>query len=336
VVVLPLLRNEGLAGLLEVFSSRAGGFGERDEITLEALGRRVLKNLERAREVSFASSAGSAGVQANRSEKMHPAAGASELKDPRDASATMNIDEIPAESLGRSPRTGVDVVTYALGAAVVACAVLLAILVGLRVSSPKIAATNGTAPATSAAVVEPGGGDQGGAGQIAGALGSNAVAPPAANSMVSVGDKKNVSGASTVAGRVKDNVPPAGSLLVYEDGKEIFRRMPDANGTGVRKDEGGVQRASAVEPVAEGSLVYRVEPEYPEAARRQNMQGAVALDVRIGGDGGVQDVKVVSGERMLADAAIAAVKQWKFKPRLVQGQPVEMESKITLYFKMPE
>jgi len=62
-----------------------------------------------------------------------------------------------------------------------------------------------------------------------------------------------------------------------------------------------VQRASAVESAGiveispeatEGSLLHRVEPEYPEEARRQRIQGAVALDVRIGRDGAVQDVKV--------------------------------------------
>ena len=165
---------------------------------------------------------------------------------------------------------------------------------------------------------------------MASALGGSAVAPSAAvdaaNSTASVAGKKDAT---------SDKVAPAGSLLVYEDGKEIFRMMP-GDAAGVQKREGGVQRASAVEPAGEDRLLYRVEPEYPEAARRQGMQGAVALDVRIGRDGAVQEVKVVSGERLLADAAIAAVKQWKFKPRLLQGQAAEMESRVTLYFRMPE
>jgi len=78
-----------------------------------------------------------------------------------------------------------------------------------------------------------------------------------------------------------------------------------------------------------------VEPEYPEEARQQRIQGAVALDVRIGRDGAVQDVKVVSGHRLLADAAIAAVKQWRFKPRMEAGRPVEMQTRVTLNFRMP-
>ena len=328
VVVLPLLRNDQLAGLLEVFSARAGAFDQRDEIRLEALAARVLKNLEFAREASSVSTAASPGAEVDDSEKVLPAVAASELEDSRKESATVNIeDEMAAESFG--PRSGVDVVTYALGAAVVACAVLLATLVGVRMSSRKMAAGQGTAPPNPAAVA-PGGAAQGGAAQVASALGGSAVAPSAAvdaaNSTASVAGKKDAT---------SDKVAPAGSLLVYEDGKEIFRMMP-GDAAGVQKREGGVQRASAVDPAGEDRLLYRVEPEYPEAARRQGMQGAVALDVRIGRDGAVQEVKVVSGERLLADAAIAAVKQWKFKPRLLQGQAAEMESRVTLYFRMPE
>ena len=86
---------------------------------------------------------------------------------------------------------------------------------------------------------------------------------------------------------------------------------------------------------AEGSLLQRVEPEYPEEARQQRIQGAVVLDVRIGRDGAIEDVKLVSGQPLLANAAIAAVKQWRFKPRTQKGQPVEMQTRVTLNFRMP-
>jgi protein TonB len=130
-------------------------------------------------------------------------------------------------------------------------------------------------------------------------------------------------------------------LLVYENGKEVFRMPPAAQGDSASGSENGVERAAELEPagtaadIAEGSVLHRVEPEYPEAARQQRMQGPVVLDVRIGRDGSVQDVNVVSGQRVLADAAIAAVKQWRFKPRVQQGQPVEMQTRVTLSFKMP-
>ena len=113
------------------------------------------------------------------------------------------------------------------------------------------------------------------------------------------------------------------------------------SGSGVNGSE--VRRASSIEPVgvlelspqvAEGNLVYRVEPEYPKEARERQMQGSVVLDVRMGRDGAVQAVNLVSGQALLADAAIVAVKQWRFKPRLVKGQPVEMQTKVMLNFRL--
>ena len=54
----------------------------------------------------------------------------------------------------------------------------------------------------------------------------------------------------------------------------------------------------------------------------------------MGRDGAVQAVNLVSGQALLADAAIVAVKQWRFKPRLVKGQPVEMQTKVMLNFRL--
>jgi protein TonB len=85
---------------------------------------------------------------------------------------------------------------------------------------------------------------------------------------------------------------------------------------------------------AESSLIHRVEPEYPEAARDQQLQGAVVLDIHIGQDGAVEDVKLVSGEPLLADAAVAAVKQWRFQPRSIDGAPAEMQTTVTLNFRL--
>lgn len=118
-----------------------------------------------------------------------------------------------------------------------------------------------------------------------------------------------------------------------------------AKGTGATRTEGTVvQPAYAVEAagipqvsaeVAEGSLLYRVEPDYPEEARQQQMQGTVVLDVHIGQDGSVQQVTRVSGLPPLAQAATRAVQQWRFKPRLVSGRPAEMQTRITLNFRLP-
>ena len=75
-----------------------------------------------------------------------------------------------------------------------------------------------------------------------------------------------------------------------------------------------------------------VQPSYPMLARQMKVQGAVILQALIGADGAIQDLKVLSGPSILASAAQEAVRQWRFKPYLQNGVPVETEAKITVNF----
>jgi protein TonB len=79
-------------------------------------------------------------------------------------------------------------------------------------------------------------------------------------------------------------------------------------------------------------LISRTDPEYPQIAKQSGAQGEVVLTARIGVDGKVKDVKVESGNPLLRNAAIAAVKQWVYKPTLLNGVPVEAETRISLNF----
>ena len=333
VVVLPLIRNGDLAGILEVFSSRIGAFGERDELTLEALANRILKNLER----------GSEPYSTAAQNPVMPAApiSGSELEDQAGSSSVKEKEsEAGPEAVERSTRTGLDVVTFALGVVVVGCAVLLGTLVGLRLGWRRTAAVRGqvTNSASGAAV---------GVRKAAEASGAKVAAN--AGSKSTGGDAKNglVPPRPPVAGP-KDSLPSPGGLLVYENGKEVFRMPPTAEEreatNGSSTHGAAVQQASDVgqagplqvaPEVAEGSLLHRVEPDYPEQARQQQIQGPVVLDVRTRRDGTIQELKLLSGQRLLADAAIAAVKQWRFRPHLVKGEPVEMQTTVTLNFKLP-
>jgi len=345
VVVLPLIRQGDLAGILEVFSSRIGAFGERDELTLEALANRILKNLER----------GSEPYSTAAQNPVMPAApiSGSELEDQAGSSSVKEKEsEAGPEAVERSTRTGLDVVTFALGVVVVGCAVLLGTLVGLRLGWRRTAAVRGqvTNSASGAAVGAGNRGAQADAtphGTAAEASGAKVAAN--AGSKSTGGDAKNglVPPRPPVAGR-KDSLPPPGGLLVYENGKEVFRMPPTAEEreatNGSSTHGAAVQQASDVgqagplqvaPEVAEGSLLHRVEPDYPEQARQQQIQGPVVLDVRTRRDGTIQELKLLSGQRLLADAAIAAVKQWRFRPQLVKGEPVEMQTTVTLNFKLP-
>ena len=75
-----------------------------------------------------------------------------------------------------------------------------------------------------------------------------------------------------------------------------------------------------------------VQPSYPMLARQMKVQGAVILQALIGADGAIQDLKVLSGPAILASAAQEAVRQWRFRPYLQNGVPVETEAKITVNF----
>ena len=80
------------------------------------------------------------------------------------------------------------------------------------------------------------------------------------------------------------------------------------------------------EQVQQAQLISRKDPEYPPIAKQSGAQGEVVLTATIGVDGKVKDVKVVSGHPLLRNAAMAAVKQWVYKPTILNGKPVESET----------
>ena len=94
------------------------------------------------------------------------------------------------------------------------------------------------------------------------------------------------------------------------------------------------QRVRISQGVTKGLLVHRVEPVYPSIARAARVQGDVVLSAVINTNGDIQNLQLVSGHPMLVPNAIAAVKQWRYKPYLLNGQPVEVETTITVIFAL--
>ncbi len=346
VMVFPLLRNGNIAGVLEVFSSRAAAFGERDERTLEVLAKRILKNVERAADPSSV-----AAAQNSPALRILPIPG-TESKDFRaESDPSLNEDVGTTEARVPSPKGGRDAVVVGLGVAVVVCTVLFGTLVGWRLGAFRARASRGQVgkSASGADVTK----RNSAAGRsvlqsreaTADAKAGTYTAPAPLWSAVgnsttaAAGGKKNAIPRSRTpaASGSNDPFPPEGSLLVYENGREVFRMPPTL---GQRESAASPRSANGSDElspeVAEGSLLYRIEPEYPEEARQRQQQGSVVLDVRVGRDGTVQTVNPVSGQGLLADAAIAAVKQWRFKPRMVKGQPAEMQTKVILNFRLPK
>jgi TonB family protein len=340
VVVLPLLQDDELIGIFEIFSLLPAAFSDGDLGTLEVLAERALKNAQ-ARQSSLVSGLAPNGSIGGRGPEY-----AREVSDGQAAPESAGDNKAEYESLTREFAQGTfapagstarpfDWLTLLMSGVVVGVALLMGTVFAVRIGWLKVgrqhresrAATTASAlsaPATSAAMR----GDATG--------GSPGTMTPAN------AQNKSTPGQS---GTGENARVPEGSLRVYENGKEIFRMPPsEASATEVRSGEkdanagSGLQPASVVElspDAAEGNLLRRVEPEYPEQALTQRVQGPVLLDVRISQEGAVQEIKVVSGEPLLAEAAIAAVRQWRFKPQMVNGHAVEMETRITLKFTLP-
>jgi TonB family protein len=332
VMVMPLLQGEELLGVFELFSSRACAFGDRDERTLEAIASRALTSLERVAQPLppvEAAPVEAAPVEALPVEAPLVSEKSEIEKSEIQAASPENPEEVHDAATG-----GLGFVTLVLGVAVLACAVLLGVLVGRHLGVPRTKARLHPVAPPAAAVSTP--------------AAANAPASASSSGKAEGAGEPARSGSASKP-RVSTSVPPGG-LLVYENGKEIFRMPPTPGDSGAAGagHEGGIQPASSLEPeknepvvelppdVAESNLLHRVEPEYPEEARQQRIQGAVVLELHIGTDGTVEDVQLVSGPAQLAQAATAAVRQWRFKPRRQNGQAVRTQTRITLDFRLPQ
>jgi periplasmic protein TonB len=94
------------------------------------------------------------------------------------------------------------------------------------------------------------------------------------------------------------------------------------------------QRVRVSQGVTQGLLLRKVQPAYPPLARQARIQGSVLLQAEISKDGSIENLHLISGHPMLAPAAIEAVKQWKYRPYILNGEPVEVDTQITVIFSL--
>lgn len=314
IVVYPLVLHEEFIGVLEIFSPRESAFGDRDLQTLEVLSARIVKNVEAQRDLVSSSGAPDSDVEPP---VMYVEASSSSAPPVAFLSPSATINEweqgkISGESLRKN---WFDWFTTLAGIVIICVGLLMGVTLSVQMGWIRFAAMSPSPrrPATPS------------------------VSPGSLPSSVAQDDEKKISARSdqlredsgegkravnVATGREtnQSNVP-AGGLQVYDRGKEIFRISPAL--------------VALQEPEAGHELVRRVEPEYPEQALRQGLQGSVLLDVRIGSDGSVRDIKVLNGDPLLSDAAAAAVKEWKFKAQNLEGRAVEAETQITFEFRLP-
>lgn len=300
VIVTPLLQGEELIGVFELFSSLPFAFSASDENTLQGFAQRVLHNIERSKQPLEAPT-----------ETVEVPAPVEEVAPELAPELSPDLEPVPAQSSA--------IVTWALVVGIVLTAMLLGMALGRHWMAKRALVK---APAASRVI------------------------DSAANQASTEGTSSSKTDGTTAApanpsqGAPRASLPP-GSLVVYENGKQIFHATPQDKS--LTAAAGGVEPASAVKkesgpraPALAATVLYHVDPSYPEAARQQRIQGPVVLDVYIAKNGSVQGVQVVSGPPELSDASITAVKQWRFKPVTANGNPAEMQTRVTLNYVLPK
>ena len=321
ILAVPVLNGEEVAGVFQIYSPRPNAFSDRDIQTLQALSRRILDNIRHAAEASVV-----------------PASTASS------PSAVSNADQNPAQlpvhqiesHVARKKHRPCDHWTDILNATVIALALLLGWMLG-RAEWQRVTGATGKQLANTSAAQRPEGGIQ-----------TPLASQPNAASTQGTAEKRS-RGAGTDQSNIKSRstVTAASDLVVYEKGKVVFRMTPaqksDQKNTGNGSNPDGTSNetetaadVTSVSPeIANDYLIRRVEPQYPEIARRQNIQGPVMLSTVVGEDGSVRSVTVLSGDPALTTAALEAVRQWHFKPYRVNGRATEFATRITVNFKLP-
>jgi len=86
--------------------------------------------------------------------------------------------------------------------------------------------------------------------------------------------------------------------------------------------------------MSEGDLIHKVLPTYPPLARSARIQGQVVLQAVISKQGVIENLRMVAGHPMLVPAAIEAVRQWRYRPYILNNEPVEVETQVTVNFSL--
>ncbi|MEY2412717.1 MAG: periplasmic protein TonB, partial [Acidobacteriaceae bacterium] len=123
-------------------------------------------------------------------------------------------------------------------------------------------------------------------------------------------------------------------LIVYEKGRVVYRSKADNPGAGsiVRRPLPSSLPVGNVAP----RIVHRVEPVYPASALRQRIAGPVEVLTLVDKSGTVEEVKVISGDPILAEAAMEAISRWRFQPLMKDGKAVGFQTRIKVGFKLPK
>ena len=304
-VIAPLINGSGPFGILQVFSSEPHVFGQHEIETLEILAKKIAE-----KKVSAATN-----DPAPEPEPLHTEVLSSDSLGSPSMTSTSTVSERlkaleeseqdPAAADGwlDDSEHGVNAVLFV---SVVIAALALGLVIGwhgaVRGSRVGLQSSNAarTAPQTVAQ------------GRPAASPGASRLTAP-----------NRVEGA--VRNLPTSAQPPSGGLTVTENGKVVYRADPS-------------EEQAAADPGVQAPmtrLIRRVDPEYPDAAMTQRVEGPVVLDVQVLNDGTVGDIQLLSGNPLLAEAAVKAVKQWQYQPFAAPGGAGGSQVQVTVKFSLP-
>jgi TonB family protein len=123
-----------------------------------------------------------------------------------------------------------------------------------------------------------------------------------------------------------DGTPPPGGVI-----RGVISSKPVSSPPGWLPS-----RVRVSQKVSQALLISKVDPQYPQNAKQKHIEGVVLLTAVIDARGDVQDLTLASGDPLLASAATEAVKQWKYKPYLLSGEPTNMETQISVSFTLEQ
>jgi protein TonB len=147
--------------------------------------------------------------------------------------------------------------------------------------------------------------------------------------------KTDSSHATPSAAPAQDQAPDAAPALAMNSGSQDKALSSIVSTAPAVPTAAPLQVINISQGVSQGLLVKKVQPNYPSQAVSLRIEGAVNLQAIIAKDGTIKEVKVLGGHPLLARAAADAVRQWRYKPYMLNGQPFEVHTEITVNFKLP-
>lgn len=334
-LVVPVLDGEEAAGIIEVFSSQPAAFSESHEIQLQNFALECLSlqrlSIELAKQPPHVHEQVPADIPQSSSADtvaVGSSDGARELNSEESpqpvAPPGSDVAGEPASSQAIEPfspsTSRTDLGVLALTVLVIVAAVLLTFLIGFRTGWLRaVAGPTARKEAAQSSSSEP-----------SHPAGSEAALAPAT---------KLPAPAQPAIVRASPAASASEGLVIYERGKVVFRAAPKArSGEDVRLSSANdfISRIWLAPDAAEALLRERVEPDYPADARAARRSGDVKLEVIVQNDGSVGSSRILSGDPLLADAATAAVRGWRYEPYRLQGRPTEFQTEVTLKFSLPQ